>query len=172
MGKSTSFLSWGELDETLHYLEAESRYRTIWRISTRNPIDAFFIDEVIKEGWEIEWMDIEGIYGITSYARKKITIAQRLRGYQRDATLFHELVHVRYPDILNDVWGPLADYNSAVCEWIARQCVADTPLLHHALQKFRIESQPYTPEECKEFLPSQEALQKLFKQYWVILYHG
>ena len=176
MGKGASCLTWEELDKSFHELREKYRWRTIWRILTKNPIDAFFIDEVIKEGWGVELMNIEGYYGMVSYPRKKIIIASRLQREQRDVTLFHELVHVGYP-VLDDLDDGLADYkpadyNSVVAEWIPRQCAEDNELVCHACQRFGLELQPYNPKEFPGFLPSHEALQKVFKQYWVVLYCG
>lgn len=127
--------NWTELDKHVKENFQADFYKN------RYPAPLESIDLLVREGWKVE---LKKIYsdGYIVCAPKIIFINEFLTGFQRDVTLFHEIIHALYPGRGDNNIRP-GIYNEEIVEWLARQCRTDSKLLRYAILTFGLEPQVY-----------------------------
>lgn len=148
--------SWSTID---HYVQQDRQKNTwFWKNIDARPFTQQSLDQLLSLGLQVEFKKLDGAYGY-AYSPEREDIPQKnarieihslLRLYNRDKTLFHELMHVWHGYRLDD--GPktrtkeLQRKNTLRVEWLARQTRANPEILQHTLIKLRI--QPWIYDEA------------------------
>ena len=98
----------------------------IWTLIEDNKLAENLISNIIDQGWAVVEKPLKSD-GFHLRSIKRIIINDKLGYYDRDITLFHELVHIFYGDKVKD---------EIVVEWIARKIRAHPQILRQAIRKF------------------------------------
>ena len=141
-------LSWTGLQEKISKIrDSYPQNRQIWTTIHYAPITTKSIDKLISKGITLEVLENKfekHEYGRYSSTSKKIFLEAGLDGYERDTTLFHELVHAWYgKDLYDNDIALFPDDNNAIAEWLARQLRSNHKLLRYAIMAFGLEPQIY-----------------------------
>lgn len=159
-------ISWEELNTYVSILLRRVPYmdiwgtprfdRDIWRRIILEPFNPDSIDRLTRQGWKVVLDDLESD-GYALPRVREILLNRRLGLYQRDLTLFHELMHAWFGDELggkNHVMDhKLAEESEAIAEWLARQYRADPELLRHTVLSFGLEPGVYDCISYEAFYP-------------------
>ncbi|MDP3728882.1 MAG: ImmA/IrrE family metallo-endopeptidase [bacterium] len=139
--------SWKTID--LYVQHDHQKNSLFWEKIDVRPFTCGSLDQLITLGLQVEFLKLEGAYG---YARSQdketiprkyanIQIHNLLRPYNRDKTIFHELMHVWHGYSLDDGFDKkehVQKINTIRVEWLSRQARADAELLRHTLTRLRI----------------------------------
>ncbi len=109
------------------------------------------LDYLLVTGLKLEFLKLEAAYGYAhspdreTIPRKHahIQIHSLLGPYNRDKTLFHELMHIWHGYPLDDGVTVRTKErrvkNSARVEWLCRQSRADPAVLSHTIERLRVQ---------------------------------
>lgn len=155
--------SYTRLSQAVRNLRLNDPHRPIWEMITSNPFSRESVDSMVSKGWKIWLIDLEGFESMGGGCwteLKCIILKHRLEGFERDVTLFHELLHAHYGDELTDrkTEGQKGEENFLIIEWIARQSRADPELLKYTINTFQLEPQIYDKVSCQAFAPDWQSL--------------
>lgn len=142
------YAAWKRIDSYVQQDRRENAW--FWEKLDKRPFSCASLEELLSLGLKVEFLKLENAYGWAESADREgiprkeasIRIHSPLRPYNRDKTLFHELMHVWHGYPLND--GPrvrtkeLQRKNTARTEWLARQARADPDILRYTLTRLRI----------------------------------
>ncbi|MBU0456810.1 MAG: ImmA/IrrE family metallo-endopeptidase [Nanoarchaeota archaeon] len=133
-----------------------------------NPITVESIDALAKKGWYVQFKSLcSSLKG--GIVENKILLKENLSPYERDKTLFHELVHIHYPTYLScKSERALSLFTElqieAITEWLGRKARADHLLLREAIKSFELEPQVYDQASYRAFRIVKEQLAFPFAQ--------
>ncbi|MDP4012249.1 MAG: hypothetical protein Q8R00_01430 [Candidatus Nanoarchaeia archaeon] len=115
----------------------------LFSLISKKPLTNQSIDELIRNGLRLESMKLES-YGHLLGGRV-IILRESLKGYERDKTVFHEVLHALYGvKVSKDCFGDrIAKENNALVEWAARRFRAQPNLLRHTIKSFGLEIEVY-----------------------------
>ena len=149
---------WDRLNEYVLSLHADQSLAHTWKMICDNPLHESSIDMLVLDGWKINLIpqleDNNVKHGACLLEEKEIEIVEGFGVYDRDKTLFHELIHAWYNyfgDPLNDInsWKVSNDVkdrclkNGAIVEWLSRKKRATSSLLRHAVHSFQLKPEIY-----------------------------
>ena len=132
------------------FVSEDRRYAgKLWKELERRPFTIDSLEDIAERDIPIIFCNIEE-YGRVEIAKREnekttIKIRKKLHPYDRDKTLFHELMHLWYEPYLAD--GDDVKHidrrlrNAARAEYLASQARADSQLLHKAITVFKLK--PY-----------------------------
>lgn len=150
---------WKDLDTLVSLLEGHPLLREI----KGKPLTTVSIDNLVFNGWRVELL---GTYeGSTFFTSKWISLGKRLEAFDRDKTLFHELVHAHYGrDATGDV-GSSEQHkiNNAIVDWAARKLRANPKLLKYAVNAFGLKPYIYDKASLEAFYELEKTKQRLFR---------
>lgn len=153
--------TWKELNLWVYGYRIHNPDHPAWSVINKNPITEETIKKLFSEGWEVGCKNLPG--GFCDGSSKQIILNEHMVGYERDAVLFHELVHAHYPRELDD--SPISRIeheNRAITEWLARKLRAEFLLLRCAIQTFDI---PYYIYDKVSYYAFNEDVLDLKKQF-------
>lgn len=150
-------MCWEELEKFISGLNTSksSKDRELYDSIIKNPVEITCktISDIYDQGWRINFSKF--LQGACIYRDKKIVLGNNLRGYKRDETLFHELVHLHYPDRLDEGFFKTfgANERGAVVEYFARPLRANPELLRYVIETFGLKPQIYDLPSFLAFSP-------------------
>ena len=134
-------LTWDELVEKLDNIREKYPHRQIWQVIENDPITLDTIDFLIKQGW---WIEDDYVEFACSHPNRRISLEKGVNGYERDKSLFHEIVHACYGDELSDtLFATFEHDNRMIADWLGRQLRADPALLRYTIHIFNLKSSIY-----------------------------
>ncbi|MBI5797899.1 hypothetical protein HZA98_03275 [Candidatus Woesearchaeota archaeon] len=145
--RASSDMSWRELTD---FVKEDRRYAgQLYRMFEKKPFTLGSLHlHNTKRIMELRFEDIKD-YGnlIFSGSKDTITLRSGLLPFQRDVTLFHELMHAWYYPYLNDFYSGEAHAralrNGARTEWLARNARAQPKLLREVVCFFELKKEIY-----------------------------
>ena len=164
--KYPSEASWKTIDRYVQRDRQENAW--FWEKIDARPFTCESLDQLLSIELNIKFKKLNNVYGYACSSdrdgipRKEglLLIHNLLRPYNRDKTIFHELMHIWHGYPLDDDPGvrtsELAKKNTARVEWLSRQARADAELLRHTITKLEI--QPWIYDKA-----SYDALSKSCK---------
>ena len=158
-------MKWKELQEFISRLSKSESFKIkkLYYDIVKNPvkITCETISKIHDQGWRISFSKF--LQGACIDRNKKILLGDSLRGYERDETLFHELVHLHYLGKLDEGFSKTyeADARNAIVEYFARPLRANSNLLRHTIETFKLEPQIY---DLPSFLAFSEFTQESLKR--------
>ena len=190
MEEATVHSNWQKLDMfVLEFKDKPNRHPAFFEAMDKKPFTRESIDKIISEGICVRAIDmfLNGAL-VTDEGKKIIAIRQDLEGYERDKTLFHELIHACYGDYTFDnslhddtiyIASSIMEYllkdkalsqeniyfieNALITEWYARQLRTQPTLLRYAIQSFGLEEYIYDRASAQAFHPAfNDPRQSLF----------
>ena len=159
MENAPDMLPWLELDTLVKNFLGRAHFSYVSDMIRNNPITTSSLEKLKEEKWRvipIHYPLGSKVQGLCSPIDKMILINSNLWGYDRDKTLFHELVHAHYHPELADVPHRTFDYreNNAIVEWLARRYRAMPELLFTAVLGFGLEPEKYDFPSYQAFHPA------------------
>lgn len=145
--RASSDMSWKELQG---FVEEDKRYAGwLYHLFERRPFTKESLGVLSRRRiMELRFEDIED-YGNLGFfeGRDIITLRNGLDPFQRDVTLFHELMHAWYYPYLDDFCSKEDDAralrNGARTEWLARNARARPDLLREVVGFFLLKKEIY-----------------------------
>ncbi|MSR85868.1 ImmA/IrrE family metallo-endopeptidase [Candidatus Woesearchaeota archaeon] len=151
--------TWSELQL---FVQQDQRYvGRLYKRFRERPFTFLAFEELQLRGIRVEYKVLENCVGeveIFPTGSSVISLDTNLWGYQRDVTVFHELMHVWYHPLLNDS-SDLKDKrrylsNAARTEWLARNARMQPDLLREVVEGLDIPKQIYDKASYLAFEPT------------------
>lgn len=124
------------LEERVDELKTKLPNHPIWNKIKEDPITSEYIDRLVEEGWKVKFyppqkLSDEGA-GSVDKNNKTIKVRGNLSIYERDITLLHEIVHIKYGE--DSQYQYIAEeaepfYGDLVTESLARELYKNKELL-------------------------------------------
>ncbi len=166
-------VTFSELEESVKKLRSERFYQEDFNRLDEFPLDENFSEDTInyfiKNGTKVlikESLKGQGYLRFSSNSRYIIEIKEGLNAFERDCTLFHELVHACFNFSRSFMISGEEEYwkLEAIVELNARKLRAQPPLLRHAIKSFKLPPKVYDlasykafpdhPQQLLQFMPS------------------
>lgn len=156
---------WEELDKfVLELKDKENRHVGLFEAIEKKPITINSFNHLLAQGLDVKLSEKLRSYGVCFFNNMRFIIKLRkdLEPYERDKTLFHELVHAHYGssytnDSIRVFELEVEDFkleNAVIVEWLARQLRADPKLLRHVSNSFGLEQHIYDRASAQAFHPA------------------
>jgi hypothetical protein len=162
---------WKGLDAWVYGYRAVHQERYIWQLMENNPLNSQAVQKLASDGWKVLLTDMEPGSGRCSDKEKIMRISANAVGYQRDESLFHEMVHAHYGKALDDNrFTNRFSYEEdlAIIEWLARIYRSDYRLLKTSIGVFNLTPQIYDKPSYLAFAENPIDFKKQYILPWGI----
>ncbi len=154
--RNSSYATWFDLK---NFVQQDRRYvGRLYKRFEQRPFTSESFEELKERGIEIKFVSTKDYLGqveIFPNGSSIILMKEGIFGFERDVTIFHELMHVWYDPMLDDSPNLKNEQrclsNEARTEWLARRARAQPELLRIVIEGFDLKPEVYDKASCLAF---------------------